>query len=332
MLGGEAAGPADLPLRGPAPADGDDPEGIAFAESEQYLLVAERSRVGAVIVWRGCREVSKPAIRVDNPRVAFGMVLALSVRPMSLNHGIHSTAVVDTTAQVDPTARIGPYVVVGCEARIGAKAQIYPHCYIGDDCSVGAGTVLYPGVVLYRDVTVGERCILHSGAVLGADGFGFAWDGERQVKIPQVGGVRLGSDVEIGACTAIDCATAGETTIGDDTKLDNLVQVGHNTHVGSHTVIAGLTGISGSCKLGNRLTLGGQVAVSDHMSVCDDVVLGGRTAIIQDVTEPGAYFGLPARPAFEALRSMALVTKLPELLSRVRALEKRVRELEGGPE
>jgi len=331
-LGGEAIGPIDLPIRGPAPADGDDPEGVAFAENERFLQVAEGSGVGAVIVSRECRSIAKPAIRVDNPRAAFGMLLALSARPLTLDAGVNATAVIDPTAEIDASAKVGPFVVVGRHARVGARAQIFPHSYVGENCAVGAGTILYPGVVLYRDVTVGDRCILHSGAVLGADGFGFAWDGNRQVKIPQVGGVRLGSDVEVGAGTAIDCATAGETTVGDDTKLDNLIQVGHNTHIGSHTVIAGLTGISGSCRLGDRMTVGGQVAVSDHMSIGDDVVLAGRTAVIQDIAVPGAYFGMPARPLMEAMRSIALAAKLPELLSRVRALENRVRELEGGGE
>jgi UDP-3-O-[3-hydroxymyristoyl] glucosamine N-acyltransferase len=329
-LGGEAVGPGDLPLERPAPAGGDDPLGITFAESGKYLAMAENSAVGAVIVGRSVSESSKPIIRVDNPRAAFGMVLAMSARPLPLDPGVHAAAVVDGSALIDPTASVGPFSVVCRGARIGPGVAVHPHCYVGENCVVGSGSILMPGVVLYQDVEIGERCLVHSGAVMGADGFGFAWDGTRQVKIPQVGGIRIGNDVEIGAGTTIDRATAGKTCIGDGAKLDNLIQIAHNTNVGRHTVIAAQSGISGSSRVGERNTLAGRVAISDHVSIGDDVVLGGRTGVLQDIKEPGIYLGYPAQPFREAMRSMSLVTKLPELLARLKKLEARVKELEGG--
>ncbi len=205
---------------------------------------------------------------------------------------------------------------------------MYPFAYIGEGCELGEGTVVYPHAVLYRDVTTGRRCRIHAGAVLGADGFGYVWDGQRRVKIPQVGRVVLGDDVEIGANSAVDRATAGETRIGSGTKLDNLVQIGHNVRIGEHTVAAAQTGVSGSTTIGNRVTIAGQVAFSDHVEVCDDVVLGGRTAVIQNIREPGEYLGFPARPLGEAMRALSLATKLPELAARLRRLEERVRDLE----
>lgn len=326
QLGGELRGSADLPIERPVSADSDDPLGIAFAESSEYLSKA--ANVGAVIVGRGVEDPGRNLIKVDNPRLAFGMLLALSVKPLPIEVGVHPSAVIHESAKIDPSAAIGPYVVVEQGASIGPRAQIYAFCYVGEGCSIGAGTSLMPHVVLYQDVVVGERCLLHSGVVLGADGFGFIWDGSKRFKVPQVGTVRIGNDVEIGANTTVDRATAGVTSIGDGVKLDNQIQIGHNSSIGDHTVIAGHSGISGSTKIGKRVVMGGGVGTNDHISITDDVVLGGRSGVDRDITEPGQYFGTPARPAAEGVRAMLLVPKLPELMSRIRALEKKVKELE----
>lgn len=321
LFGGELDGPADLRVRRPVPADSTDPEGLTFAENEEYLRQASQGGAGAVLAPRGTAAVGKPTIFVDRPRETFGRFLAMNQRPLPLNPGIHPSAVVSPEAQVAESAQIGPFVVVERGAVIGEKCRLYPHCYVGENCRLGDGTVLYPKVTLYQDVTIGKRGILHSGAVIGADGFGFAWTGERQMKIPQVGGVTLGDDVEIGANTAVDRATAGDTQVGDDTKIDNLVQIAHNARIGSHTVIASLVGVSGSTKIGDRVTIAGQVATSDHVAICDDVVLGGRTGVTSDIKEPGAYFGFPARPLGEAMRTLMLTTKLQELFKRIKELE-----------
>lgn len=329
-LGGTCDGPEDLPIEGPTPAEGGEPGGIAFAENEKFLAMAEASGVGAVIVRADERPTPLPAIRVKDPRAAFGAVLAMARRPLPINKGISEKSFIDPEADVDPTASIGPFVTVERGARIGPEVQIHAGCYIGENCSVGARSVLYPNVVLYQDVSLGVQCIVHSGAVLGADGFAFVWDGQAQRKVPQVGRVEIGDRVEIGANTCVDRAMCGVTRVGEGTKIDNLVQIGHNTTVGRHTVIAAGTGISGSCKVGDRNTIAGQVAFSDHVSTCDDVILAGRTGVSNDIKKPGAYFGLPARPYQEALKAVALATKLPEMLSRIRALEAKIKELEKG--
>ncbi len=328
ILGGTVASHPHYIVRRPVPADSDDPEGIAFCESEPYLEKAHASGVGALILPYSLRSNLKPAIYVEYPRLAFGKLLAITQRPLPLNPGIHPTAVVHPDAYVSESAQVGPFVVVEQGASVGAKAKIYPHCYIGDSCRVGAGSVLYPNVVLYQDVTVGERCLIHSGAVIGADGFGFMWDGTRQFKVPQVGGVEIGDEVEIGANTTIDRATAGTTKIGSGTKLDNLIQVAHNVQIGRDSVMAGQSGIAGSSKIGDRATIGGLVAISDHVTITDDVTLGGGTGVASDIHEKGAYFGRPALPAGEGLRAFMMVPKLPDFLSRIRALEKKVKELE----
>jgi UDP-3-O-[3-hydroxymyristoyl] glucosamine N-acyltransferase len=270
----------------------------------------------------------KPHIKVDSPRVAFGMLLALSARPLPLQAGIHETALISPLAEVHESASVGPYVVVEAGAKIGAGARVYPFCYVGEGCSIGEKAVLYPNVTLYQDVEVGARAIIHSSAVLGADGFGFVWDGKRRIKVPQVGRVLIGDDAEIGAASTIDRATAGSTVIGRGTKIDNLVQVGHNVRIGEDGVIAGQSGISGSCVVGDRFVMAGQCALSDHATITDDVTFAGRTATSKDITEPGVYFGVPAKPAQEGLRAFMLQPKLPEMFARIKKLEKRLAELE----
>ncbi|AIE85179.1 UDP-3-O-(3-hydroxymyristoyl)glucosamine N-acyltransferase [Fimbriimonas ginsengisoli] len=322
LFGGELVGPADLRVTTPIPVDGVDPAGLTFAESDEFLRQAAAGGAAAVLAPKGATPVGKPTIFVDSPRTSFGVFLAMAQRPLPLAAGVHPTAVVSPEATVAESAQIGPYAVVERGAVIGERCRVFPFCYVGENCHLGEGTVLFPHAVLYQDVTIGARGIVHSGAVLGADGFGFTWNGQRQVKIPQVGGVTLGDDVEIGAITAVDRATAGQTMIGNDSKLDNLVQVGHNTRIGSHTVVASQTGISGSTRIGDRVTIAGQAATNDHITICDDVVLAGRTGVTSDIKEAGTYFGLPARPLGEAMRTMMLTTKLQELFKRVKDLER----------
>lgn len=323
IFDGDLAGPPDLMINKAIPADGADPHGLTFAESEDFLRRAAAGGAAAVLSIRGAAPVEKPTIFVDRPREAFGRFLAMVKRPMPLNSGIHPTAVVSPDAVIAESAEIGPYAVIERGATVGERCRVFPFCYVGEDCKVGDETVLYPQVVLYQGVVLGRRCVIHSGAVLGADGFGFVWTGERQHKVPQVGGVIFGDDVEVGANSSVDRATSGDTLIGSDVKLDNLVQIGHNVTVGDHTVMASQTGIGGSSIIGRRVSIAGQVAVTDHAMVCDEVVLAGRTGVMGDVTQPGTYFGIPARPLGEAMRNLARFLQLQDLFKRVEELEKR---------
>jgi UDP-3-O-[3-hydroxymyristoyl] glucosamine N-acyltransferase len=326
MFQGTVSGPADLPIDRPVSADTPDPRGIAFAESDKYLDRAEEAHVGAVLLNRDLRETALPAIRVDDPRTAFFMLLKMSERPLPIGAGVHPTAVVADGASIDPTASVGAYVVIEGGVEIGPDAKVFPFCYVGENCKIGAKTILYPHVTLYRDVSIGEECILHSGTVAGADGFGFVWDGRQRLKVPQIGSVRIGGKVEIGANTTVDRATAGETTIGDGTKIDNLVQVAHNGRIGEHTVIAGCTGLAGSVEIGDRCVIGGMVGFRDHVSLGDDVFVAGMSGIEKDLPGPGQYFGVPALPGLEAMRIFKATQRLPEILSRLRELEKKVGE------
>lgn len=328
MLDGELCGPADFVVERPAPADADDPAGIAFAESEKYLAAAEASQVGALLLSPG-QTSGKPHIKVAHPRRTFGMLLHLAYREMPIDAGIHPNAHVHPSASVDPTACVGPFAVVEAGAVIGPKCRVFSFAFVGANCVLGEGSTVFPNATLYRDTVLGKRCIVHSGAVVGADGFGFFWNGNEQQRVPQAGWVELGDDVEIGALTAVDRATAGATRIGNGVKIDNQCQIAHNVQIGDHTVIAAQAGISGSAKIGKRVTMAGKVDIVDHVSVCDDVIMAGRTAAPKDITEPGAYFGAPALPHREGLRIFMAQLKLPELVSKMKELEKRVKELEG---
>lgn len=326
-LGGTLDGPADHRVLRPAPAEDDDPTGLAFAEGA-YIERAMASGVGAVIVPPDAPASDKPLIRHPRPRAAFGHFLALNQRPLPIAEGISDQAWVSPLANVDPTARVGAFAVVESGATVAANARIYPFAYVGEGCSVGEGAVLYPHAVLIQDVTLGTRTIVHAGAVLGADGFGFVWDGKRRVKVPQVGRVEIGNDVEIGANSAVDRATAGATQLADGVKLDNLVQIGHNTRIGAHTVMASQTGIAGSTSIGERCVFAGQTGTADHVSVSDDVFLGGRAGVTKDIDAPGRYLGFPAQPVMDEMRTQAALRKLPDLLKRIKELEKKVSDLE----
>lgn len=330
-IGGDMEGADDPWIVRPIPAGTDDPEGITFAESKRYLDRVLASNVGAVLIARDAPEITKPAIRVDSPRAAFGAILRLSERPLELPVGIHSTAVVSPDAQVADSAAIGALCVVEADAQVGPGAKVFPLCYVGRGCALAEDVTLFPGVVLVQDVVIGPRSTVHSGAILGSDGFGYSEHQGSRRKVPQVGRVVVDADVEIGANACIDRATCGDTFIGRGTKIDNLVQIGHNVSIGQDTVLAGQAGVSGSVQIGDRVLVGGQVAITDHARIASDVRLAGRTGVMGDVTEPGEYFGTPPTRPREAMRQLASLAKLPELIKRVKQLEEEIARLRREP-
>lgn len=326
IIGGELRGNPETIIHRPVPVGTNDETGITFAGNEKYIKTALGSTIGAVLVPKECPELPMSTIACDNPRASFGIVLALFDRTPKVAQGVHPTAFVSPTANVDPAACIGAFVFVGEYAEIGAGASIHAGCSIGDRSSVGDRTIIFPNVSVGHDVQIGQRCIIHSGTVLGSDGFGFAFNGEEHVKIPQIGGIKIGDRVEIGGNCVIDRATCGDTVLGDGTKLDNLVHIAHNTIIGKNVIIAGLCGISGSCEIGDNCVMGGQVGIADHVKIVAGTMIGGGSGIISDITEPTAVFGYPSMPHKAALRSFAVYRQLPELAKRVRELEKKGQE------
>ena len=259
----------------------------------------------------------------DNPYADYARMAAVIHPPPRYAPGVAASAVVSATAAISPTAHIAANVSIGDRSTIGDNAYVGPGTVIGPDCSVGDDCRLIASVILVRDVTLGLRSILHPGAVIGADGFGNAMTPEGWVKVPQLGGVRIGNDVEIGANTTVDCGAIDDTVIEDGVRIDNLCHIGHNVRIGAHTAVAGMSGISGSATIGKRCMLAGQCGIVGHISVCDDVVVSGKAVISKDITEPGVYAGaFTAEPAREWNRKVARFRRLGQLVERVNKLEK----------
>jgi UDP-3-O-[3-hydroxymyristoyl] glucosamine N-acyltransferase len=314
-------------VTGVAPLESAGPDQISFLTDTRYRDAARASRAGAFVAPPDVAGLPAPTLRCPAPQQALIALLRLFHPPASVAPGVDRTAVVSAEARVDATATVGPLCVVEGGAVLGPGVRLHALVHVGPGVEIGEGTVVYPHVSLRDGVRVGRRVLIHAGAVLGADGFGFAFDGSGHRKIPQVGGVVIEDDVEIGANTTIDRATFGDTIVRRGTKIDNLVQVGHNVEIGEHSVLVAQVGIAGSSRLGRGVVLGGQVGVADHVTVGDGAQAAAQTGIAGDI-EPGArVWGTPARPITQAKRVLVAAGRVPELLQRVRALEQRLERL-----
>lgn len=298
-------------------------ESLSFFSNPAYRQDLKGTRAGAVVLREeDAGDCPVNALISTEPYVTFARIATLLHPPEALPPGIHPTAVVDPSARIAPTAHVGPHAVIGHEAVVGDHAAVGPNAVVGPRCTVGAHTRLHANVTLVQDVVIGERCIVHPGAVIGSDGFGNAMSDSGWVKVPQVGGVKIGDDVEIGANTTVDRGAIEDTVIGNGVRIDNLVQIAHNVRLGEHTAMASLSGISGSTVVGRRCMFGGQAGVVGHITICDDVVVGGATMISKDIREPGFYTGsFPAEKDKEWKRKVARFRRLDELARRIRKLE-----------
>jgi UDP-3-O-[3-hydroxymyristoyl] glucosamine N-acyltransferase len=328
LVGGDLEGDPALPIHGFASLESAGPTDLSFVASTRHLDAARRSAAAALIAPPALDLGGRPAIRVAQPYAAVAGVLALFFPEPTILPGVHPTAHVAASAWVAPDATVSAFAVVAEDAVIEARAALHPHVYVGPECRVGEGSVLHPHVVLRARVSLGRRVVIHPGAVLGADGFGYVFDGRAHRKIPQVGRVVVEDDVEIGANVAVDRATLGETVIGRGTKIDNLVQIGHNTVVGPDTIIVAQVGIAGSCRIGRGVVLGGQVGLADHVTVGDGARVGSQAGVHRDVPAGQDVIGTPAMPAEGGLRALAAIARLPEALRSLRALGRRVEALE----
>lgn len=329
MLGGAVLGETDPEITGVTNIEDAGPTDITFAVPP-HLAKAAASAAAAVIVPPTVTEYPKPAIRVDNPRLAFTKVLELFIPPPAVKREIHPTAVIGDHVRLGHNVAVMAYSVVADNAVIGDNTILYPHTYLGSGTEVGNDSLLYANATVYAGCKLGNRVIVHSGAVIGSDGFGFVTVAGRHHKVPQVGTVIIEDDVEIGANTTIDRATTGSTLVKKGTKIDNLVHLAHNVVIGENCLLIALTGIAGSAKVGNNVTFAGQSGSAGHLTIGDNCVFAAKAGITGDVPPNSFYAGFPARPHREWLKAEAGARKVPDLAKRVQALEARIAELEKG--
>jgi UDP-3-O-[3-hydroxymyristoyl] glucosamine N-acyltransferase len=322
LVGAAVEGDPDLLVRGVKPLGSAGPDELSFVAEPRYEPAGAASRAGALLVRHDYPASSATLLRVDHPPASLSRVVTRWFAEIPLPPGGNHLAAIDPTASLGEEARLGNFVSIGARAVIGARVVLFNGVSIGADCVVGDDTIIYPNVTLYHGSIVGRRCILHSGVVIGADGYGFTTDGGGHQKIPQIGIVRIGDDVEIGANSTVDRATLGETTIGDGTKIDNLVQIGHNVTIGKHCLLVSQVGIAGSTTLGDWVVFGGQSGAAGHLKIGSRVQVASKSAVMKDWDGPITIGGVPARDLKEYLRAEAGVRRLPELLRRVRSLER----------
>ena len=342
-------GRGDLTIRRAAePADA-DAEALALAMKPEYAEGLARGRARAAVLWEGAdwRALGlEAALFVPRPRFAMaGITRVLDPGP-AIAPGIHPSAVIDPGADIAPDAAIGPFVVIGAGTRIGAGARIGPHCHIAEGAELGPGALLVTGVRIGARVRIGSGFIAHAGAVIGADGFSFvtpeksAVEAARETlgdtagsraqgwtRIHSLGGVDIGDDVEIGANATIDRGTIRDTRVGDGTKIDNLVHVGHNVRIGRDCMLCGQVGVAGSARIGDRVVLGGQCGVSDNIFVGDDVVAGGSTKIYSNAPAGRVLLGSPAQKMEAEIALYKAQRRLPRLMAQFAELQKTVKDL-----
>jgi UDP-3-O-[3-hydroxymyristoyl] glucosamine N-acyltransferase len=328
-LGATLVGDGTITVRGVAGIREALPGDVTFLANARYEWHLAETRAAAVICDRQPRTCAVPLLQVDNPYLAFQQaVRVFRPDPYRPAPGVHPTAILAPDAVLGEGVSIGPHCVVESEARLGARAVLMAGCYLGEKVTLGEDCFLYPRVVVREECVIGARCILHAGVVIGADGFGFAFDAGRYHKVPQVGNVVIGDDVEIGANTCIDRATTDSTRIGDGTKIDNLVQIGHNVQIGRHCIIVAQVGISGSTELEDYVTLGGQVGVGGHLRLEKGAMVGGKSGVSRNVKAKEVVSGYPAIAHGAWKRISVYLQRLPQLVQKARELEQRIETLE----
>lgn len=326
LLQGSFTGEGSFELQGFAHAENAEPGDLTFADTEAFFLSAEASRASAILVDKPFVSETKTVIQVANTRTAVTRLLPLFFPPEAYAPGIHPSAVVAASAVIDPSAHLGPNVVIGEKVRIGARTALLGGNQVGAGSAIGEDCVLHPSVILYPHSKLGNRVHLHAGTVIGADGFGYSFSQGRHQKVLQVGNVVIGNDVEIGANAAIDRGALGSTVVGDGTKVDNFVHLAHNVKIGKHCLLLGQVGVAGSTEVGDYTVIASQTGIAGHLKIGSQVTIGAKSGIMRDVPDQSKILGVPAVPDKQAKRQWLGIQKLPEILSRLREVEKRLGE------
>ena len=332
LVGGQLASGADgsAKISGAAALAEALPGEVTFFGNPKYLLKLRASRATVALVPLAfAEEVPAACIRCENPTLAFSKVIEkFAPPPVHFAPGVHPTAVLAPGVRLGAGVSIQPHAVIEAGASIGDGTVVGAHSYIGHEAQIGGGCLIHPHVMIGFRCKIGSRVILHSGAVLGGDGFGFELQDGRHVKIPQIGIVQVDDDVEIGANSTVDRARFGRTWIGEGTKIDNLVQIGHNVVIGKHCILCAFVGVSGSTKIGDYVTLAGQVGTVGHVEIGDGVIVGAQAGVSKTLAVKQIYMGSPAVPAREWKEQVAQIHSLHKLRARVARLEQLLGELE----
>ena len=326
-LKGELIGDGTTVLTGISSAEAAKHGDLTFAEKEAYFAAAEQSKASAILVSGPFASTTKVIIRVVNPRVAIARLLPLFFPPDAHSPGIHPGASVAATAVIDPTAHIGPGCAVGENSVVGAHSVLMGGNHIGRDCVIGENTCLFPNVVIYPRCKIGNRVAIHASTVIGSDGYGYVFDEGRHRKMLQVGNVVIHDDVEIGANAAIDRGALGSTVIGQGTKIDNLVHIAHNVVIGRHCLVMGQVGFAGSTVLGDYCVIASQSGIAGHLKLGNQATVGAKSGVMRDIPDKQTVLGIPAYPDKQTKRQWIAAQQMPDLIRKLRELEKKVEEL-----
>lgn len=330
IVGGDIQGDPEIEITGVAGIidahDGD----ITFVSSAKYLSQSRESKASCIIVKELISDIMTSQLCTPNPYFAFAKAIECFYPAPAFQAGISEKAFVSDRALLGKDISVYPFAHLSDDVSIGDGTVILSGVFIGEKTKIGKHCVIHPNVVIREGIIIGDRVIIHSGTVVGSDGYGYTFEKGEHYKIPQVGGVIIEDDVEIGSNTSIDRATLGNTIIGRGTKIDNLVQIAHNVKIGEKSLIIAQVGISGSSEIGSFVTLAGQVGVADHSTIEAGTIIGAQSGIMPGHTKKGVYFGSPAMPHRDWFRSHALFAKLPELHKRIRELETKITRLEKG--
>lgn len=329
LIGGRIVGSPELVITGISGIKDAKRGEITFVADKKSLKDISNMKASAIIVKEEIKGVTASLLIVDNPYLAFAKTLEIFHKKFFSPLGISEETVIGNNVKFGDDVSIYPLVYISNNVSVGSRVTISPCVYIGDDVSIGDDTIIYSNVTLRENVMIGRKVIIHAGAVIGSDGFGYVQDKEKHYKIPQVGGVIIKDDVEIGANVTIDRATIGNTVIGSGTKIDNLVQVAHNVKTGKNCLLVAQAGIAGSVEMGDGVIMAGQAAVRDHIKIGNGVMVGAQSGVGHDIPDRQAFSGSPAIPHKDWLRAQSIYAKLPEILKRLRELERKIKKTSG---
>jgi UDP-3-O-[3-hydroxymyristoyl] glucosamine N-acyltransferase len=325
LVGGELCGDGSLVIHAARPLSEAEPGSITFVDDEKHAQQLTACRASAVVAPTGLATKEWNVVRVADPVAAFAvMVRHLHGRTEPPEHGVDSRAFIHSTARIGEGCSVYPFAYIGEGSTVGARCRIYSGVVLGRFCRIGDDVTLYPNAVLYDGTVLGDRVVIHANAVLGADGFGYRLHEGRHVKVPQLGHVEIGSDVEIGACTTVDRGTFQATRIGDGTKIDNLVMVAHNCQIGRHNLFVSQMGIAGSSSTGDYVVVAGQAGIVDHVRIGDRAMIGAQAGVTKEVPAGQRVLGSPATPERDQKRILMTLEKLPEIRRDVRRLKQQL--------